>query len=406
MPTTPHAHSETQGRKTRVLFVCHDGRLYGSQKSLELLVTHLPKDQYEVMVSFAREGPLMERLAAVPGVNVVRHSRLAWAKHTQRAPLKRLGDIISLALNLPRLSSLMRHIAAFRPDIVHSNSLASLEGVLAAKWAGVPHVWHVREIRTDENPRFNMTLGQALSKALIVWGSRRVICISEYVARQFTGTPRPPVVIIPNAIETGLPLSDSPKADQAIDGPIHLAYAGRVSEGKRFQDVIAALSLLKKTQTSSPWPWVLHVYGEFIDPAFEAQIKQAIEAAQLTASVIFEGYVTDLDSALRQCDVLIMPTANEAFGRVLLDAFAAGLPVIVPRGGAAPEIVREGETGFFYTPHNPVDLAQCLNTVLTKRTQLGAMGRSGRGDAASLYGINQQITTLCQLYQACLKECK
>jgi len=375
--------------------------MYGSQKSLELLVTHLPKDQYEVMVSFAREGPLMERLAQEPGVQVVRHSRLAWAKHTQRSALKRLGDVVSLLLNLPRLRSLSCHIQAFGADIVHSNSLASLEGMLTAKWARVPHVWHVREILTDENPRFNMTLGQALSKALIVWGSRRVICISEYVARQFTGTPRPPVVIVPNAIETGSPLPDAPKS---IDGPLHLAYAGRVSEGKRFQDVIAALALLKQSDTSSPWRWKLHVYGEFIDPAFEAQIKQALEASQLKDSVIFEGYITDLDSALRQCDALIMPTANEAFGRVLLDAFAAGLPVIVPRGGAAPEIVREGETGFFYTPHNPEDLAQCLNTVFAKRTHLGAMGRSGRADAEFRYGVKQQVETLSQLYQACLKE--
>jgi L-malate glycosyltransferase len=172
----------------RILYICHSGELYGSQESLRLLLAHLPPTIAPV-VSVARQGPLQERLQALPNiVAITTHQRLQWVKHDARNVLQRIGDVLSLLGGaVPRVNRLVHLIKQHHIQLVHTNSLVSLEGALAAWVCGVPHVWHIRELFMLPNPKLHMVLGRWLTKRLVLALSKRVVCISDAVAGQFKG---------------------------------------------------------------------------------------------------------------------------------------------------------------------------------------------------------------------------
>ena len=84
-------------------------------------------------VSLARDGPLVALLNDIPGVTVLWHRRLPWFKHDRRTVIQRIGDMLGLLWGaIPRTRTLVRHIRDHRIEMVHSNSVVSLEGALAA----------------------------------------------------------------------------------------------------------------------------------------------------------------------------------------------------------------------------------------------------------------------------------
>ena len=80
-----------------------------------------------------------------------------------------------------------------------------------------------------------------------------------------------------------------------------------------------------------------------------------------------------------------LPTLNEPFGLVLLEAFSYGLPVVATRIGAIPEIVTEGESGYLVTPQDSCELARALELLLTDPARCERFGAFGRTSLANRY---------------------
>jgi phosphatidylinositol alpha-1,6-mannosyltransferase len=86
-------------------------------------------------------------------------------------------------------------------------------------------------------------------------------------------------------------------------------------------------------------------------------------------------------------------------GLAALEAAACGLPVIIGNSGGAPETVRHGETGFVVDPHDPVELAERISTLLTDRELARTMGAAGRSLVEQTFGTGQARATLRQALQ-------
>lgn len=388
--------------RTRILFICHDGQIYGAQNSLRLLVENLPREKYEVFVSFSRKGPLVDVFDAMSNVTVLFHDRIQGAKHSSRNWFRRFGDLGAMFLNMGRVLPLVRIMQQYHIDIVHTNSLVSLEGAIAAKMAGVPHFWHIREPFMEYNPRFYLTLGRSLTRAMVHHFSTQVLCISSYVCQQFTPycqTHPGRYHVLHNAIECPTEWQAVEQADKPY---LNLAYMGRVSDGKRFQDVLAAFVQLKK-QWQDAMPFRLKVYGDFICPRFEAQVRQSIAQHQLEEDLQLMGYCKHLDTCLGEVDLLLMPSSTEAFGRTLLEAMVRGIPVLTARSGAPLEVVEDGISGFFHNPNDPDDVAACLNRIWENRHQLAHMSPQCVERVRQKFDLTHQITQLDALYQQILQ---
>jgi glycosyltransferase involved in cell wall biosynthesis len=395
-----------QPRKIRILFVCHDAAIYGSQKSLQLILEHLPRDRYQLFVSFARPGPLVDICRQMPGVTVLFHKRVQWVKHAQRNPLQRFVDVMTVGFNLYRTRSLVKLIRQHQIDMVHTNSLVSLEGALAAKWANVPHVWHIREIFQEFNPRFTLMLGKRWTQKIVVHLSHQAVCISKYVQDQFSpdvedAPDRFPVVY--NAI-TSPSSSDPlhlPEKDSRHSG-LKLLYMGRVSDGKRFQDIVEAFVQLKQSWRDD-LPFDINVYGHFICPRFERYVQDTLSQHQLAPWIRLMGYQTDIDACFAGRDLLLMPSSTEAFGRIMLDAMVRGVPVVAARHGAPLEVLEEGKTGFFHAPNSASSLAACLQRIHdASLNQLPAMRQHCLHQVRQRFEMTRQISQLDTLYQTLL----
>lgn len=399
----PSAATAGGDNRLSILYVCHEGALYGSQQSLKLMLMNLDPAHAKAFVSLARPGPLEAQLAELPNVSVLSHRRLQWVKHDRRSWLQRFGDFFQLlALTLPRAWSLARHILEHDIHVVHTNSVVSLEGPLAAWITGVPHVWHIRELFMLENPKLNMVLGRTLSRWIIHILSSRVVCISQSVRNQFgrlaTRNPEKYLVIynalpcLPESLQVQPPANELEEKEKVF----RIGYLGRLSTGKRFQDLLAAVAQLKAQGV----PVKLQVAGDFVDEAFKTQVQGLLRQYHLVGKVRFLGYQPEPETTLYpNIDVLVLPSLNEPFGRVLIEAMAAGIPCIGARSGGVPEIIEDGVTGFLSPPQDVDALAALLLSLSEDPTKLHlTVGEAGRR-VRERFNIEAQTHALAALYQ-------
>ncbi len=393
------------------MFICHDGDLFGSQQSLLLILRNLPKRKYQCHVSIARPGPLTEVIKKeLPHVLITQHKRVQWVKHDERSWLEIIGDVFSVTLGaVPRVLELSRYIKQHQIDIVHTNSMVSLEGALAAKQANVPHVWHVRELFMLPNPKLHLVLNKETTQRYIDMLSARVFCIAGAVQNQFKSLPdfwesRYPVIY--NALSDDVlnaPLSEPlvfPKASPVFT----VGYIGRLSEGKRFHDLLETLAGIKEIDTTLNFR--LLVAGKFVDAPYEKQINNLIEEANLKQEVVMLGYQSDSAAFYKQLDVLVVPSQNEPFGRVLIEAMAYGVPCVGTQSGGIPEIINDESVGYLY-PYNENGgdkkaLAAMLMSLMKNPAQLVPVAKAAKVMVQQRFTAEQQARLIQHQYDLIL----
>jgi L-malate glycosyltransferase len=400
---------------TRILFICHDGDLYGSQQSLNLIVRNLPQETYRCCVSIARPGPLQRIMQDYPNTRVLSHKRLQWVKHDYRTGLQRIGDAFNLLFAaVPRTIQLFNTIRREKINVVHTNSSVSLEGALAAAMAGVPHIWHIRELFMEESPKFHPILGRRFMRWVIDRFSDQVICISSVVQDQFgecVELDPDKYLLVHNAME----LPPQP-AFFAINDPqraimrslslkvlglpdikaFRIGYIGRLSEGKGFHDLLEAFAILRRRNIYAE----LLVAGNFVDAAYRARIEAAVQEDCLAHTVRFFGYQEDLKPLYETLDVLVVPSKNEPFGRVVIEAAAHGVPCIATNSGGIPEIIDSGDTGLLYEPGDVYALAGLLEELMSAFWKLETIRQNALRMVYERFNIETQIRILSECYQS------
>lgn len=391
-PCTPQSPG-----KTRVVFIDHATRVGGAQKSLLELLPRLNRHRYELHLICAQDAewtadPALEqvaRLALFAATPVLDRRRDELAG--------RLGATLPDALrSLSLVTRLTRALILLRPHIVHTNTLkAHVLGGLAARLARRPLVWHVRDILEPGPAR-----DWLLRVARIV--RPRIIAISSAVAQQFAGTGLP-TVLIHNGIDLDQfsPGPDACGVRQELglsDDDQVLCVVGRLTPWKGHRELLAALA-----QIAPRYPRVtLLVVGEvaFWEDSYGEELRAYARQLGLEQRVRWLGFRKDVPAILRACDVCVLPSVNEPFGRVLIEAMAVGKPVIATRSGGVPEIVAHGETGLLVNPDDPEDLAAGLARLLGDPHTAAEMGRRGLVRAREHFDVRRVACMVEQLYDS------
>ena len=132
-----------------------------------------------------------------------------------------------------------------------------------------------------------------------------------------------------------------------------LAWIGRISPEKALEDAIAVAEAVKMP---------LNIFGKLQDKTYWEQVRQAYPEAIID----YRGFLSTqaLQSQLRHCQALLMtPRWVEAFGNVVIEALACGVPVVAYRRGGPAEIIRPGESGFLVEPDNITEMIDAVNQV-------------------------------------------
>ena len=293
-------------------------------------------------------------------------------------PLRNVRRPISLWRDLAGLAELALLLRRERPDILHaSSSKAGVLGRLAGVLARVP----VR-IFTVHGWAFSAHSGA--HARLYRWADRLVapltsvtICVSERErdAGLAAGTCAPErTVVIPNAVDVaGAPRSQPVERER----PVILAV-GRLKAPKDFLTLIRALADLP------PGSFEAVIVGDGPD---RARLDEEIRVLGLGDRVRLAGERRDVPELLAGADVFVLPSRSEGHPVSVLEAMAAGLPVVASRVGGVPEQVSEGETGLLVEPGDSGDLAAALRRLVADaplRRRLGAAGRARAEQAFDL----------------------
>ena len=389
VPNTPY----------RIAFVDHAVDIGGAEKSLTELAQRLDHREFLPVLLHSKNakwladgtGEEFVRLSVFGATELLDRKR----DEVGRGLLRSVADMLASA---GPVFSIWRGLIKAGADLVHTNSLkCHLLGGLAAKLGRRPLVWHVRDILTDEE-------GLGLLRRAALTLKPRIIAISSAVARQFADLPVR-LTLIPN----GIPLEQftpGPK-DAQLQARLGLSpedevlcVVGRLTPWKGHATLLEAVSLASRHRPRLK----LLVVGEvaFWENSYERELKEKADDLGLAGRVIWTGLRDDVPQLLRLCDVFVLPSVGEPFGRVLVEAMAVGKPVIGTNSGGVPEVIVEGETGLMVSPEDPYALAEAVAELLSDPPRAQKMGAAGLERARQLFDSDRVAAEVQKVYRELL----
>lgn len=355
--------------RPRILFVDHCALRSGAELALARLLPFLDVDAHVVL---GEDGPLVELLrsqgtscevlALSGAVTDVR-------KDDVRAGRLPLAGVVGAGRSV---LALRRRIRQLQPDIVHTNSLkAALYGGVAAKLAGVPVVWHLRDrIASDYLPggavRLVRFLASRLPDAIIANSAATLATAGEVTV---------PTSVVPSPVPMPPPAPDRPPGGDLVVGMV-----GRLAAWKG-QDVF--LAAFARAFPEGGARAILVGGALFGEDDFEAQLHELAEGPALAGRVELTGHLDEVVGQLQRFDVLVHASVvAEPFGQVVVEGMAAGLPVIASAAGGPAEIITHGVDGLLHTPGDVAELAALLSSLAADPALRSSLGVAGRRRAA------------------------
>ena len=363
----------------RVAYLMHQAGT-GSERVLVRLLSALDRDEIEPLVVLPADGPLRGEIEAlaVP----VRILPLAWwipATHWSA------DDFAAQLDGLPkRVDDLAALLERERIELVHTFFIVTLEGALAAARLGLPHVWHSRGLFGGGFPPahlddvdFFLTVVDLLADA--------VVCVSKGVEEQTSSVCR---LARRHVIYDGFSLDAFlawPVADPATlrarygiaDSARVVASVGGIQRRKGQLDLVEAAAPLAREIPEL----VFVLAGEAGDAEYLAAVRARIAELGLERCFRLIGFEPNVRELFSVSEALAHPSHSEGFGLAILEAMAAGLPVVATRCGGPEEIVEDGVSGLLVPPRSPRELESALRRLLTDREAARAMGQAAAGRA-------------------------
>jgi glycosyltransferase involved in cell wall biosynthesis len=298
------------------------------------------------------------------------------------------------------LLAVRRLVAAQRPDVVHTHlGYSDLLGGLAARSVGVPTVATIHVTTTDESVRERVKV--ALIGAVRRRSAARVIAVSEAaraaaVASRWSSAER--TVTVHNGIEGRA----VPGAGRGVRGGWGLApdtpVVGMVSVLRGAKGHAEAFEALRAVRARLPAARLV-VVGD--GPARD---DVACAARPLGDAVVLAGYRDDVMQVLDAFDVLVHPSHHEAFPTALLEALAAGVPVVATAVGGVPEIVTPEVGALVDAPPQPDVLARALLDLLGDDVARRRAGAAARRRFEAEFSLEHWGAALRDVYDAVIGE--
>ena len=305
--------------------------------------------QQVVLNPFGRPEPAMQAALPVP---VLARSATGWT-------------------NLPGLRRwLLREIRSFEPDLVHAHLFHACVAVATLPRAGAVRVMshhHGALLRTN---------GRKWDEAMDRWAGKRydsVVAVSGSVQRFLTkeyGYRAERVLTIRNGWE-----GDPRTRPEGPQSPKIICVANLRAEKGHSTLLQAFARILARTSAE------LVLIG---DGPLRAHLERQAAELGVARRTRFTGAVDDVWPHLAEADVFVLPSFYESLGIGVMEAMAAGLPVVASAVGGVPELVSPGVTGSLVPPGNALALAEELERLLSDPAERSALGAAGREKAQAL----------------------
>jgi glycosyltransferase involved in cell wall biosynthesis len=324
----------------RILMVHQGAELYGSDRSFASAVQAL-RERYPtatIDVVLPERGPLVELISG----------------YVTRCLFNRRGILRKVELKARPFATIASLVAGWNTyrqmcrsyDICYVNTVVCVAAIAALRGQRAKTYVHVREI-PSAGPCF-------VFRMLLRFSGASMIYNSGATAAAF----RLPGALIHNGV--GAPQQMPPVRDYVRQRDIRVAILGRINPWKGQQFVLDALRTVGRSI-----PAHLRIIGD-VFPGYESlldALHKTSSACEQTVEI--HGFTSEPETQFGWSDFVLVPSITpEPFGRVAIESFAAGRPVIASNAGGLKEIVTDGETGFLFVPGDGEDFVRVLQRAI------------------------------------------
>jgi glycosyltransferase involved in cell wall biosynthesis len=370
--------------KIAVSFVASTFTVGGSERLLSHLITRLPEDRFRIRLYFLKDPGAVGRSLYESGV--------AGRGHLQRARYDP-----GAAIRLARLLRRDRTDVVFCLD--HHNAM--LWGRLAGMIAGVAG----QVVASHATGLFGGRKNFGLADRWLMEFTDRVVALSGAHARYLEraeGVDPGRITVI----ENGIPLDHF--ASVADGSQSALREELGLESGRKVVTMLAALRPEKAHEVFLEAARLLVVSGdapEFLvvgDGPLREDLETRSAGLGLAGHVRFLGTRDDVAQLLHLSDVMTLPShpAVETLPLSVMEAMAAGVPVVATRVGSLDEMIRDGVSGLLIEPGSPELLARAVRTVLDRPDRAAAMAAEAKETVFRRYSVDRMVQRYAALFES------
>lgn len=391
--------------KTGVLFL-HSQPWFGADSVIHAhLMRHLDRDRFVVHVACTRgdragDPVSLSKIREIPDIRLRPTSFAPGFRH------RGLGTILRQARSAAAfpldLVALRQYVRREQIRLIHGTDRPR-DAVYAVGLARLTRARSIVHVHVGWSGGYSAPARWAVRNADAVFGVSRFVA-GTVVA---TGTPRDRVHTILNGVDTSRwdPGTDGTGIRREFGippGAPLLASVSRLFSHKGQRELVHALA---RVRDDVPDVRLLIVGADAVEVhggSFTAELGALARELGVADRVVFTGERADVPQIMAACDVFTMPSFEEPFGLVYLEAMAMQRPVVSLDNGGTPEVVEHGRSGLLSPPGDVAALARHIVTLLGDRELRARMGACGRQRVLEHFGVERMARDAAAAYEAVL----
>jgi glycosyltransferase involved in cell wall biosynthesis len=366
----------------------------GAERSLALLALGLSANGHEIAVATPGQWALREELEAGGAKVTTVPVRQCWLVQYGPQPLwRQAARGLRYAWPDPGSRGLRTWLSEFEADVVHVNCLSHLRGAAAARSLGLPVVWHLREILPPGRRR--RWFANRLRR-----DAARIVAVSEAVARWLREEGLGDrVEVVHNGVDPEKREFDRGALRKRFDLPSEVVVVGLFGQLVVHK---GALDLVRAAHAAVSENPELHFLIAGHGPASLAdQLRREIAAGAAADQIRLVPPQPEIWELLAAVDVLALPTLwPDPLPRAVMEAMAAGRPVVAYESGGVPEMVVDGETGLMCRPGDVQGLTRAILEMAADASLRDRCGESGRKHAREFFSVARHVERMETVLEA------
>ena len=282
--------------------------------------------------------------------------------------------------------------------LVHAHTPRSLlMGSLAAGKAGVPLVYHVHSPTARDSTRRWQNYVNAKVEHWALSRAERLIAVSPSLKQLMCneGFAEEQVIYVPNGVS---PIEATPR--QAVPQQWTLGMAALFRPRKGVEILIEALASLR----SQGYDVHFRAVGPFESPEYQEEIHDLVERLDVGDAITWTGFVDDIAAELASMDLFVLPSLfGEGLPMVVLEAMAAGVPVVASHVEGIPEAIRHREDGLLFEPGSVSQLVLAIEQLIDEdqdEFDYRAMSRNAQARHRKQFSAQAMAAEMAEVYRS------
>ena len=361
-----------QLRAMRILQICSAREIGGGERHLADLANALARRGHEVFAALSPASPVRAELRSLPSENIV------------ELPIRN-------SLNLASALKLSRLVREHQIEIVHAHVARDYPLAALATGRSQAQLVLTRHVLFPLNRIHKLTLRR----------TSRVIAVSQAVAESlYTPSIFAPekIVTIHNGIDVDR-FAGTAK-DNATDRRLRVGMVGHIAPIKGQEDFVRAAAIMRAHRDDVEF--IIAGADKSHSRENRVALEKLISDLKMEHAIKLIGWVDDVASLLSTLDLFVSPARSEPFGLSIVEAMAAGVPVVATASEGAREIIEDDQTGRLVPVGDVEAMATAIVEVLNDRTVRKRLADNALANVQEKFSLDRMVELTIQVYAAAL----